>query len=82
MDSKPTLENITTTVANGTVYNHEYITMRYSYYTYILTYNTSILISDPGLRTNGSIVTDTFNIPLDPDYVLQRVGYACMDEGL
>ena len=40
----------------------------------------SVNDSDPGLTTVGGTFTDTFIVPVDPEHVFQRSGYACADE--
>jgi hypothetical protein len=75
LDDEPTKETI---VSDG--HTHTYLTMNYKFLTYILTNNESITISEPDLATIPSSHVDQITIPLDPDFILQRTGYSCMDE--
>jgi hypothetical protein len=36
--------------------------------------------AEPALRTVGGVWKEPFNLPLDPEFLLQRTGLACMDE--
>ncbi|HTM23390.1 MAG TPA: lysyl oxidase family protein, partial [Kofleriaceae bacterium] len=37
-------------------------------------------VTEPALGTIGGTWDEAFNLPVDPDLLLQRTGYACMDE--
>lgn len=60
---------------------HDCIYVTYSWSTYILTDFKSPGISEPRLGRIGGKWAEPFILPIDPYYVLQRTGYACMDEG-
>ena len=64
----------------ATIQNHSYIVRDYSFYSVLIGTANSINASEPLLNDIGGIFTDTFVVPVDPEHVFQRTGYACADE--
>jgi len=66
--------------ARRTHQGHDVISRTYTISTTLVGKTGTIALSDPNLaQINGSTVMN-FWLPLDPTLVLQRTGYACMDE--
>lgn len=63
-----------------TVGTHDYVAVDYVMDSMIVAEADSPPKSDPALATIGASVEETFTLPIDPELVLQRSGYACMDE--
>lgn len=59
---------------------HDCIYVTYTWSSYILTDYDSPGISEPRLNRIGGKWAEPFILPVDPFYILQRTGYACMDE--
>ena len=59
---------------------HTLLTRTYHMRTYILGLKGTAVTSDPALADIGGSVTETWTMPADPTLILQRTGYACMDE--
>ena len=72
--------NFTSPCVEKTIQGHTYITRNYTFYSVLIGMASSVNDSDPGLTTVGGIFTDTFIVPVDPEHVFQRSGYACADE--
>lgn len=64
----------------GTVEGHDYVSIDYSLETLIVTDAESPGVSEPELAGVGATWSEPFTFPVDPELVLQRTGYACMDE--
>jgi hypothetical protein len=64
-----------------TVEGHDYVLLDYSLDTTIVTDAESPARSEPALAQVGGVWNEPFTFPVDPELVLQRTGYACMDEG-
>jgi hypothetical protein len=60
--------------------NHDSIVISYKFDTTIVTDKDSPGKVDPALGTIGGTTDEYFDLPTDPDLLLQRTGYACMDE--
>lgn len=60
---------------------HDSVYVNYTWSTYILSDYDSPGISEPNLSTIGGEWLEPFLLPADPYNILQRSGYACMDEG-
>ncbi|HUS31891.1 MAG TPA: lysyl oxidase family protein [Kofleriaceae bacterium] len=60
--------------------NHDSIVVSYKFDTMIVTDKDSPGKVDPSLATLGGTADEVFTLPTDPDLLLQRTGYACMDE--
>jgi hypothetical protein len=63
-----------------TVEGHDYVLVDYSLDTLIVTDAESPATSEPALTEVGGIWSEPFTFPVDPELLLQRTGYACMDE--
>jgi len=59
---------------------HDAVIRQYSAEAMIVSTFESPGISDPALKYIGGSVWENFTFPIDPQMVLQRTGYACMDE--
>lgn len=59
---------------------HDYVVANYHFSSYIVTDRASPGVSEPALETIGGTWDEPFQLPADPELVLQRSGFACMDE--
>ena len=60
---------------------HDYVAVKYHFWTYIVTDATSADASQPGnLDSIGGTWDEPFDLPADPELVQQRSGYDCIDE--
>jgi hypothetical protein len=59
---------------------HDYVAVKYHFWTYIVTDPASPGISEPALSPIGGTWDEPFDLPADPELVMQRTGYACLDE--
>ena len=59
---------------------HDYVAVPYHFWTYIVTDPASPGTSEPALSTIGGTWDEPFDLPADPELVMQRTGYACLDE--
>jgi hypothetical protein len=59
---------------------HDYVLVDYSLDTTVLTDFASPGISEPALADIGGTWDEPFVFPVDPELLVQRTGYACMDE--
>ncbi|KAL0491060.1 protein-lysine 6-oxidase [Acrasis kona] len=82
LSDTPTIKTVQYNVANGdgADVTHKYLVMPYRFTTYIITDHNSLVISEPDLNAVNTTHTDVIIVPRDPEDVLQRTGYACMDE--
>jgi hypothetical protein len=64
-----------------TVDGHDLIVVDFSLHTVILTDRDSPSASEPALAAIGGIWEEPLIFPVDPEQLLQRTGFACMDEG-
>lgn len=71
---------VTGTPARGEVDGHDVVTVTYDFESYLLTPPDSPGASEPAIADPGGTYEETFVLPLDPELVFQRTGYACMDE--
>lgn len=60
--------------------NHELVVASYTFSSTLLSDVESAALSDRNLATTGGIWNENFVLPADPDLLLERTGYACMDE--
>lgn len=60
--------------------NHDVVTWDFTFSTTILTDEDSPATTEPNLATIGGTHTESFVFPVDPTLLIQRTGYACMDE--
>jgi len=59
---------------------HDFVLQDYTFHAYILSDINSTAVSEPQLATIGGNWSEPFLLPVDPDLLLERTGYACMDE--
>lgn len=59
---------------------HDAVVMDYLFLTYIVSDAASPGIVEPALGVVGGRWDEPFTLPLDPDMLFERTGYACMDE--
>lgn len=59
---------------------HDVLSIQYRFDSTLLTTADSPAQSDPALAEVGGKVEELFAFPVDPTLLLQRTGYACMDE--
>jgi hypothetical protein len=59
---------------------HDVVINDYTFSTHILTDFNSAGAVEPNLAAIGGTWDETFNLPVDPELILERTGYACMDE--
>ena len=59
---------------------HDFVLQDYTFHALILTDTTSPAASEPLLASVGGTWSEPFLLPVDPDLLLERTGYACMDE--
>lgn len=63
-----------------TVQGHDVVAVDYDFSSVLLTGAGSPGTSEPELARAGGTWDEPFNLPIDPELVLQRTGFACMDE--
>lgn len=66
--------------ARSVVRGHDLVLVDYTLTSALLTDAASPALSDPALADIGASVEEPFVLPLDPELLLQRTGYSCMDE--
>jgi len=59
---------------------HDFVLRDYTFHAYILSDISSPAASEPQLATVGGTWSEPFLLPVDPDLLFERTGYACMDE--
>lgn len=59
---------------------HDAVVMNYRFETYLVSDTASPGLVEPALAEVGGRWTEDFQLPLDPDSLVERTGYACMDE--
>lgn len=64
------------TTADG----HDAVLVDYTLATTLLSDATTPGESEPALAAVGGMWSEPFSLPLDPEFVFQRTGYACIDE--
>jgi hypothetical protein len=62
------------------VQGHDVVAVDYRFSSVLLTDAASPGKSEPRLADAGGTWREPFNFPIDPELVMQRTGYACMDE--
>lgn len=60
--------------------NQDIVHVDYTFNTYLLSDAVSPGVTEPNLAMIGGTWSEGFNLPIDPEQLLQRTGYACMDE--
>lgn len=71
---------LTNAPRRATVGTHDYVLVDYAMDSMLITTLTSPKDSDPNLGNVGGIVEEPFTLPVDPELLFQRTGFACMDE--
>jgi hypothetical protein len=71
---------LTGTPSRRRVDGHDVVAVTYSFWSVLVTDRGSPRASEPRLDRTGGRWRERFVLPLDPELVLQRSGYACMDE--
>jgi len=59
---------------------HDIIVVDYKFDSMLVSDADSPGKTDPALANIGGVTEEAFNLPTDPDMLLERTGYACMDE--
>lgn len=59
---------------------HDVVTIPYTFTSTILTDAASPGITEPALANVGGLWSENFTFPVDPEYIFQRTGFACMNE--
>ena len=68
------------TIRRAEVDGHDYVLADYALEAIVVTDAESPGISEPALATIGGSWDEPFVFPVDPELLIQRTGYACMDE--
>jgi hypothetical protein len=63
-----------------TVDGHDVVSRPYAFSTYLVSDVVSPGVSEPKLQKVGGTWSEPFVLPVDPELLFQRTGYACMDE--
>lgn len=63
-----------------TFQGHDTVLIPYEFTTTILTDGESLAQAEPKLSKVGGVWDEPFKLPLDPEFLLQRTGLACIDE--
>lgn len=63
-----------------TIDGHDLVVVDYTFSSTLLSAVGEPAIADPALAELGGIVEEAFALPVDPELLLERTGYACMDE--
>ncbi len=66
--------------ARETIDGHDLVTVPYTYASTLLASATQPAAADPALGEVGGVVEEAFTLPVDPELLLERTGYACMNE--
>jgi hypothetical protein len=59
---------------------HDYVAVDYGFQTYLVTDTDSPAAVEPALAEVGGTWQEPLILPIDPDLLFERTGYACMDE--
>lgn len=59
---------------------HEVVAVAYQFSSTLLTNTESPGLAEPKLSSTGGTWDEPLVLPVDPEHVLERIGYACMDE--
>jgi hypothetical protein len=68
------------TLRRAQVEGHDYVLADYELSTVVVTDGVSPAVSEPALSVVGGVWEEPFTFPVDPELLVQRTGYACMDE--
>ena len=60
--------------------SHDFVLQDYTFYAHLLSDTASPVAVEPQLATTGGTWSEPFLLPIDPDLLLERTGYACMSE--
>ncbi|CAG8822559.1 27368_t:CDS:2, partial [Dentiscutata erythropus] len=60
--------------------DHDYIAVDVDFYSVLVTDALTINRSEPALNVIGGKWSDSWILPVDSEFLLQRTGYACLDE--
>ena len=63
-----------------TIQDHDIVLVNYTFTSTLLTDELSPAASEPSLGTIGGLWEEPFVLPIDPELIFQRTGFACMDE--
>lgn len=63
-----------------TVQGHDVVAIDYTFSSVLLTDEASPGYSEPKLSSVGGSWSEPFTLPIDPELLLQRTGFACIDE--
>ncbi|MEZ4235406.1 MAG: lysyl oxidase family protein [Myxococcota bacterium] len=63
-----------------TVDGHDLVVVDYTFHAVLLTGEEQPELAEKKLRKTGKVWTEPFLLPIDPDLLFDRTGYACMDE--
>ena len=63
-----------------TVNGHDVVAIGYTFGSYMITDPASPALVDPNLGHVGGIALESFDLPVDPELLLERTGFSCMDE--
>jgi hypothetical protein len=78
---KPVWEiTLSGTPQRGEVDGHDVVSVGYDFMSVLVTDEESPGVAEPALAKVGGVWDEPFVLPIDPELVLQRTGYACMDE--
>jgi hypothetical protein len=65
---------------DSTINGHDMVVVDYTFNTVLVTDAASPGLVDPNLPIIGGSTSEKINLPADPELLLERTGYACMDE--
>jgi len=66
--------------ARRTIDGHDLVVVDYTFTSTLLSGADQPALADPALAELGGVVEEAFVLPVDPELLLERTGYACMDE--
>ena len=72
--------DITVPARRATVGTHDLVLVEYKFTSHLLSDPDSPAVVEPKLARAGGRWDEPFEFPADPELMLQRTGYACMDE--
>ena len=65
---------------DSTINGHDMVVVDYTFSSVIVTDSVSPGLVDPNLPVIGGSTSEKIDLPADPELLLERTGYACMDE--
>ena len=79
--TKPELWNLALASAQRTTFQgHDVVRVPFTLTTTVLTDAASPGSAEPNLQNAGGTWDEPYSLPLDPEFLFQRTGYACIDE--